>query len=298
MSAAAPPPARTGGRRLAVVGGATSGLGRACARALLADGIDVLLWSRDPDRLASTAADLAAGPAAGPGAGPAPGSPRGSVSSAPGRAATGVPGRVVGTVAADAADPGAAAVVARAAAGFGTVDTVVLNAGGPPPVDAAATDPDQWRRSFQLLALTPIELATRLLPGMRAAGFGRVVAVLSSGVREPLPRLAYSNACRSALSAWMKTVAREVAADGVTVNAVLPGRIDTPRVTALDRAAADREGRDVSEVAAASRAAIPAGRYGRPEEFAAVVAFLATPAAGYVTGVGIPCDGGMGRSLP
>lgn len=278
-------PVSTGGatsgrarRRLAIVGGATSGLGLACARALLADGVDVLLWSRDPGRLVTAAAELPAQLPAGP-------------------LETAV-GRVVGTVAADAADPGAAAAVAEAAAGFGTVDMVVLNAGGPPPVAAAATDPNQWRRSFQLLALTPIELVTRLLPDMRAAGFGRVLAVLSSGVREPLPRLAYSNACRSALSAWMKTVAREVAADGVTVNAVLPGRIDTPRVAALDRAAAEREGRGVEQVTAASRASIPAGRYGRPEEFAAVVAFLATPAAGYVTGVGIPCDGGMGRSLP
>lgn len=256
--------------RRAVVGGATSGLGRACAAALLADGLDVVLWSRDRDRLAETADGM--------------------------RAAH--PDRTVTAVAADAADPGAAAVVAEAATAAGPIDTVVLNAGGPPPVAAADTDPDQWRLAFQLLALTPIELATRLLPGMRARGFGRVVGVLSSGVREPLPRLAYSNACRSALSAWMKTVAREVAVDGVTVNAVLPGRIDTPRVAALDAAAAERDGRTPAEVAAESRAGIPAGRYGRPEEFAAVVAFLASPAAAYVTGVGIPCDGGMGRSLP
>lgn len=260
------PPAQ----RSAVVGGATSGLGLACARALLADGLDVLVWARDCDRVAATADRLRAEH----------------------------PARRVSAIAVDATDPAAAEVVAAAADELGVVDTVVLNSGGPPPAPAAGTDPAQWRISFQLLALTPIELATRLLPGMRSVGFGRVVAVLSSGVREPLPRLAYSNACRSALSAWLKTVAREVAADGVTVNAVLPGRIDTPRVAALDRLTAARESADLEQVTAASRAGIPTGRYGRPEEFAAVVSFLASPAAGYVTGVGIPCDGGMGHSLP
>jgi len=266
VTAASAPPAQ----RRALVGGATSGLGRACAAALLADGLDVLLWSRDAERLAATAGQL--------------------------RAVH--PGREVTTVAADAADPGAARTVAAVATAGGPVDTVVLNAGGPPPVSALDTDPEQWHRSFQMLALTPIELATRLLPGMRAAGFGRVLAVLSSGVREPLPRLAYSNACRAALSAWLMTVTREVAGDGVTVNSVLPGRIDTPRVAALDAATAQREGRDAADVAAESRAGIPVGRYGRPEEFAAVVAFLASPAAGYVTGVGIACDGGVGHSNP
>lgn len=256
------PPRDLEGRR-ALVGGATSGLGLACARELAARGARLVLWSRDADRLATTAATL--GPA------------------------------VLRTVAADAGAADAAAAVAAVAAAVDGVDIVVLNAGGPPPVAADATDPAQWRRSFQLLALTPIELATLLLPGMRSAGFGRVVAVLSSGVREPIAALAYSNACRSALNAWLKTVAGVVAADGVTVNGVLPGRISTPRVAALDENAAVRTGRSVSEVAAASRAAIPAGRYGTPAEFAAVVGFLASPAASYVTGVTIPCDGGALR---
>ena len=174
---------------------------------------------------------------------------------------------------------------------------VVLNAGGPPPCPADRTDPEQWRRAFQLLAITPIELTTALLPGMRERGFGRVVAVLSSGVREPLPELCYSNSGRAALTAWLKTVAGAVAGDGVTVNGVLPGRIATPRVESLDRARAERTGSTVEEVAAASRAGIPAGRYGEPAEFAAVVGFLASPAASYVTGTFVSCDGGMARSV-
>jgi 3-oxoacyl-[acyl-carrier protein] reductase len=121
------------------------------------------------------------------------------------------------------------------------------------------------------------------------------VAVLSSGVREPLADLSYSNGGRSALSAWMKTVSSAVAADGVTVNGVLPGRIDTARVTQLDTRRAEREGRPVADIRAASEAAIPAHRYGHPAEFAAVALFLASAAASYVTGSFISCDGGMSK---
>lgn len=252
------------GRR-AVVGGASSGLGRACAQALAAGGAELLLWSRGRGPLEQTAEQLRS-----------------------------EHGATVHLLSADAADPDCAAQVAgAAAAAMGGVDVCVLNAGGPPPCPPDATDPDTWRRSLQLLTITPIDLATRLLAPMRARGFGRVVAVLSSGVREPLPELCYSNAGRSALAAWLKTVA----GDGVTVNGVAPGRIDTARVAALDQARAARTDTTVEQVQAASTATIPAGRYGRAEEFAAVVDFLASPAAGYVTGSLLPCDGGMARSL-
>jgi 3-oxoacyl-[acyl-carrier protein] reductase len=172
----------------------------------------------------------------------------------------------------------------------------VLTAGGPPPAPPDRTDPAEWRRSFQLLAITPIDLATRLLPGMRERGFGRVVAIMSSGVREPLPELCYSNSCRAALGTWLKTVAGAVAADGVTVNGVLPGRIATARTEALDKGRAERTGVPVADVRRQSEAGIPAHRYGRPAEFAAVVGFLASDAASYVTGTFLSCDGGMARS--
>jgi 3-oxoacyl-[acyl-carrier protein] reductase len=250
--------------RTAVVGGATSGLGRASADALAAEGCKLLIWSRDDDRLAATADEL--------------------------RTAHGVQ---VAHVAADASTPGAAATVADAAAAFGPVDILVSNAGGPPTVDPTATDPAAWARSIQLLTTTPIDLATRLLPGMRERRWGRVVAILSSGVRQPIAELVYSNASRSALAAWLKTTARSIAAEGVTLNGVMPGRISTPRVHELDAARAEREGRSEEEIREGHIATIPAGRYGSPEELGTLVAFLASERASYITGQLIAVDGGL-----
>ncbi len=251
-----------------VIGGASSGLGRAIAQGFAAQGADLLLWARDLGRLQETAAELRSTSA------------------------------TVYVLAADAADPGTAQLVAETALQrLGGADVLVLNAGGPPPCPPDRTDADQWRKALQLLAVTPIDLATRLLPAMRAQSWGRVVAVLSSGVREPLPDLSYSNAGRAALSGWLKTVSATVAPDGVTVNGVLPGRIDTARVAQLDAKRAEREGRPVVEVRAASAAGIPAGRYGDPAEFAAVALFLASDAASYVTGAFVSCDGGQSRGV-
>ena len=192
-----------------------------------------------------------------------------------------------------AADPSAAAVVVEAALRFGAPDILVSNAGGPPTVDPTATDREAWERAFQLLAETPIELATRLLPGMRERGWGRVVAILTSGIRQPVPELVYSNAGRSALAAWMKTTARAIAADGVTVNGVMPGRIATPRIHELDAGRAEREGTTEDAVRAAHLSTIPAGRYGEPAELGGLVAFLASGRASYITGQLIAVDGGL-----
>ena len=250
--------------RTAVVGGGTSGLGRASAEALAAEGCRILLWSRRRDALADVAREL--------------------------RDAHRVE---VEHVVADATDPAAAAVVAEAAARFGPVDILVSNAGGPPAVDPTSTDADGWRTSFQLLTQTPVELAQRLLPGMRERGWGRVVAILSSGVRQPIHELVYSNAGRSALAAWLKTTARTVAADGVTVNGVLPGRLTTPRIHELDAGRAEREGRSEEAVREMHIASIPAGRYGEPAELGALVTFLASDRASYVTGQLVAVDGGL-----
>ncbi|QNK82150.1 SDR family oxidoreductase [Nakamurella sp. PAMC28650] len=251
-----------------VVGGASSGLGLAIAEGFAASGAELLLWARNRDRLEETAERLRVEH----------------------------PAATVHVAAADASCPAAAEQIAGAATALmGGADVLILNAGGPPPCPPDRTDAQGWRSALQLLTVTPIDLATRLLPGMRAQGWGRVVAVLSSGVREPLPELAYSNGARSALTAWLKTISATVASDGVTVNGVLPGRIDTARVAALDAGRAEREGRSVAEVRAASAAAIPAGRYGEPREFAAVALFLASEAGSYVTGSFLSCDGGQAR---
>jgi 3-oxoacyl-[acyl-carrier protein] reductase len=250
--------------RIAVVGGGSSGLGRASAEALAGEGCDLLLWSRGADGLARVAREIA---------------DRHGVR--------------VEHVAADATDPGAAGAVADAALSMGAIDIVVLNAGGPPTTDPTATDPQAWQRAFQLLAATPIDLATRLLPGMRERGWGRVISILSSGVRQPIGDLVYSNAGRSALAAWLKTTARAIASEGVTVNGVMPGRIATPRIHQLDSGRAELEGVTEERVRSAHVATIPAGRYGKPEELGALVAFLASERASYLTGQLIAVDGGL-----
>jgi 3-oxoacyl-[acyl-carrier protein] reductase len=248
--------------RTAVVLGATSGIGAATAQALAAEGADVVVVGRDGDRARELAASL---PSA------------------------------VG-VEADLTDPASTErVVSATREAFGEIDILVLNGGGPAPGTASAMDADSAQSAVDLLLKPHIALVQRVLDGMIERGWGRIVAVGSSGVQQPLPNLAASNVGRAALAGYLKTLAAEVAGDGITVNMVLPGRIDTARVAQLDRNAAERTGRSVEEARTSSEATIPAGRYGQPEEFASVVAFLASDRAGYVTGEQVRCDGGLVR---
>lgn len=180
---------------------------------------------------------------------------------------------------------------------LGPVDVLVNNTGGPPPTTAAGQSPELWAKSFQQMVLSVIAITDRALPGMRARKWGRIITSTSSGVVSPIPNLGISNALRMSLVGWSKTLAREVARDGITANIVLPGRIATDRITFLDDQKAKREGRTVEEVAAESNAAIPMGRYGDPQEYGDVVAFLASTRASYLTGSVIRVDGGLIASI-
>jgi 3-oxoacyl-[acyl-carrier protein] reductase len=246
--------------RVAVVLGSTSGLGRATAQALADEGAHVVIVGR---RAAVTE-----------------------------EVASGLPSSV--GVVADITEPDAPERIARAAReAFGRIDVLVLNGGGPPPGEAEGLDAAGARSAIELLLAPHVAMVGQVLPAMREAGWGRILAVGSSGVQQPIAMLAPSNIGRAALAAYLKSLAGDVARDGVTVNMVLPGRIDTERVAALDRFSADRTGSDPDAVRAASEDSIPVGRYGRVEEFAAVLAFLASDRASYVTGEQVRCDGGM-----
>jgi 3-oxoacyl-[acyl-carrier protein] reductase len=176
---------------------------------------------------------------------------------------------------------------------FGPVDILVNITGGPPPTPAAGQDPALWSKQFQGMVLSVIAITDRVLLSMRSRKWGRIITSTSSGVIAPIPNLGISNALRSSLVGWSKTLSREVARDGVTANIVVPGRIATARIKFLDEAKARRENRSVESVMAESTASIPAGRYGRPEEFAAAVTFLASEPASFITGSVVRIDGGM-----
>jgi 3-oxoacyl-[acyl-carrier protein] reductase len=180
---------------------------------------------------------------------------------------------------------------------LGPVDILVNITGGPPPTPATGQDPALWSKHFQSMVLSVIAITDRVLPGMRARHWGRIVTSTSSGVVSPIPNLGISNALRLSLVGWSKTLAREVGRDGITANIILPGRIATERIKFLDEAKAKREGRSVEEVSAESTGTIPLGRYGKPEEYADVVAFLASERAAYLTGSIVRVDGGLITSV-
>jgi 3-oxoacyl-[acyl-carrier protein] reductase len=252
------------GGRKAVVAGASRGLGRAIALSLAAEGAQVAALARDAARLGQLAASVPKG--------------HGTITTHPG-------------------DLSSATVIDALRPVLADADILVVNSGGPPPALIADTPDAVWSKHFETMFLSAVRLTRLALPGMRQRKFGRILAVVSSGVVQPIPNLGISNAIRLALVGWAKTLAGEVAADGVTVNCLAPGRIATERVAELDRARAGREGIDVEAVEKQSRATIPAGRYGDPAEFAAVATFLAGAASSYITGSVIRVDGGMIRSI-
>lgn len=257
-------------RKRALICGGSSGLGRAVATALVAEGAHVALLSRDAQKLQAVADALnAAGP-----------------------------GKAV-VVTADLADHAAllkAADLAEELLG-GHIEILLNNTGGPPPSGVSGLEPAVWRDHFESMVLSIFRLTDRVLPAMRAAGWGRILNVASITVVEPSAALGVSNTLRASVAAWAKTLANEVGPDGVTVNTLLPGRIDTPRIERLDQAAAERTGVTPQQARAESVKSIPVGRIGTTEEFGAVAAFLASPLAAYVTGSLIRLDGGAIKAI-
>ncbi|MFF0226505.1 SDR family oxidoreductase [Streptomyces sp. NPDC004629] len=240
--------------RVYVVTGATRGLGNAAARELVADGAKVVITGRDGERVADAAAEL------GPGA--------------------------VG-VAVDNADPDAPAqLIATARERFGRFDGVLISVGGPPPGFVADNTDEQWRAGFESVFLGAVRVA-RAAAAELAQG-GVIGFVLSGSVHEPIPGLTISNGLRPGLAGLAKSIADELGPRGIRVVGLLPARIDTDRVRELDALSADP-----AVTRAANEARIPLRRYGTPEEFGRVAAFVLSPAASYLTGIMIPVDGGM-----
>lgn len=255
--------------RPALVAAASSGLGKASALALAREGARVAICGRDEDRLEAARDEIA-----------------------------GESGTAVVAIPADlATEEGGAEFVRRAVEALGGCEVLVTNAGGPPTGTFDDLSDEDFQRGFELTFLSAVRMTREALPHMRSAGWGRVVLIGSSAVKQPIPGLLLSNSIRTGLMGWAKTVADEVAADGITVNGVLPGRYATPRVTELHEERAAREGRSVDEVAAEDTGAIPVGRIGDPQELGDVVAFLASERASYVTGTFLMVDGGLYRGM-
>jgi 3-oxoacyl-[acyl-carrier protein] reductase len=240
------------GRRAAVAA-ASQGLGFGVARALAAEGVQVAMCSRSRDKIEKAAREIGDG--------------------------------AVPVVADVSTAEGASQFVDAARDALGGVDILVPNAPGPPPGNFDSVPLDQYGPAFVLNCLSTVAMCMAAVPAMRQQGWGRVVAITSIAVRQPIPDLILSNTARAGVTGFLKTVAREVARDGVTVNSLQPGLHRTERLTGLDR--------DLDEVARS----IPAGALGRPDDFGAVAAFLCSDAARYVTGAAIPVDGGAYAGL-
>jgi len=249
--------------KVALVTGSTSGLGLASAKALAAEGVSVAICGRRAD-VAKREADA-------------------------------MP-RAIGFEA-DITDPDAPRRLVDATnEAFGPIDIFVGSTGGPAPGTALDVGADDYDAALDLLVKPMVRLSHLVLPSMRERRFGRIVFVTSSTVREPVPMLVLSNSVRMAVHGFAKSLAHHVASDGVTVNCVLPGRIATDRVASLDRATADATGRSIEDIRESARRSIPTGRYGEPDEFGSVVAFLCSAQAAYVSGASVPVDGAAARS--
>ncbi|MEZ6187526.1 MAG: SDR family oxidoreductase [Planctomycetota bacterium] len=251
----------------ALVCGASSGIGRAAAVALAEQGAAVTALARSGDALEALVGELT------------------------GR------GLTARALVADLEDlPGLGQVIAGLLDAHGPVHVLLNNTGGPPGGPLLEAEPEAFERAFRRHVLAAHTLVRGLLPGMRAAGYGRILNVISTSVREPIPNLGVSNTIRGAMASWAKTLSKELP-PGVTINSILPGYVDTGRLTSLAEGIAGRTGSSVDAVRERWLSTVPEGRLGRPEELAGVLAFLASPAGAFVRGVCLPVDGGRLNSI-
>jgi 3-oxoacyl-[acyl-carrier protein] reductase len=255
--------------RVAVVSGASAGIGRAIAEGFAEAGADVVIGSRREDAVARAADEIA-----------------------------GATRRTAVPVVADVATPaGVDRLLETARSRFGRLDILVANAGGPPAGSGLALTDAQWEQAFNQNLMSAVRLIRGGVPLMRASNWGRILTVITSGVKVPIPQLILSNVFRSGVVAFTKTLSFELAPHNILVNNLAPGRIDTDRVRWFDGVRAKETGKPVDAIVKESVAGIPLGRYGEPREFAALAVFLASEAASYITGQTICIDGGQTRSM-
>jgi len=254
--------------RHALVCGGSQGIGRASAEALAMLGARVTVLARRESVLAEVIAGLPP-----------------------------VAGDAHQGIAADLADTASLREIVGARIAEAPVHILVNNAGGPPPGPVLDAPEAAFLSALRLHLFACSTLAGLVVPGMRAAGYGRIINIISTSVKEPIPGIGVSNTTRGAVASWAKTLAGELAADGITVNNVLPGSTQTPRIEQIIAANVARSGQTDAQVRAQMTAAIPMRRFAQPAEVAAAVAFLASPAASYITGINVPVDGGRTRSL-
>jgi len=255
--------------KVVLVTAASKGLGRAIATLYAAEGATVVLASRSADALAATAAEISA-----------------------------KTGREVFWQAADLGDAAAIReLVATTASRHGGIHVLINNAGGPAAGGFDAIDDSGWQTAFEGVLMSAVRCIREVLPHMRRAGFGRILNIASSSIKQPLDHLILSNTFRTALLGLGKSLAIELAPAGILINTLGPGRIATDRVASLDRLRAERQGTTAEEIRRQAEALIPVGRYGLPEEFARMAVFLASAANSYVTGQALLVDGGLVRAL-
>ena len=253
----------------AIVMAASRGLGYASALGLAREGCRLVVCSRDQARIDAAAAAI--------------------------RKETGADVKALEADVSSASE--AKRLVDAAVSAYGGLEIVVHNAGGPPAGETLQMSEDQWQKAFEQNMLSFTRIVAAAAPEMQKAGYGRIITIASSSIKQPIPNLALSNALRAGVWGIAKTLSRELAPQGILVNVIAPGRIDTERIAELDQANAQKNGRSVEEVRKASIGGIPLGRLGRPEELANLVVFLASEAGSYITGQAVSVDGAAGNAL-